>query len=400
MNWALRASLFVNAALAILVGALALRGRPPSVHESTTGVKPALNAGVAPAASSSPVVPALNGIVRLEMYGFSRDAIAQVVLDEFNRRWNVRIADLKKQTGAASIPSREYVELGRERDADLVRELKEKLGEAGYEDWDREQTLHELNRARLPGDDLPMSAEEQDVAWRLQKAYEDKSKELQIATEDGLASQTDSDALRAQAQATLDQGLEQMLGSERFAALRGDADPLIAVNQRYPDLNPTAQQAAAVMQADAAYRDQQAALTQQAAANPSNVSTLTAQMEALADAHDASLRQIFGGDAFDVATKAADPSYQALAQNAGAWNLDDQQVQAAYQNLRAYDSKAESLRSAAEMDQEAGRPVNWRDVDGQIEQAREQAEAALQGVVGSEGVTRMESNGLLSRSSP
>jgi len=64
-------------------------------------------------------------------------------------------------------------ELSRQSDVEQIRELRAVFGEEGYVAWDKEQTLRALNRARVPGDDLPMTSEEAEQAYRLQKEFDD-----------------------------------------------------------------------------------------------------------------------------------------------------------------------------------------------------------------------------------
>ncbi|HWB97382.1 MAG TPA: hypothetical protein VG672_11780 [Bryobacteraceae bacterium] len=163
-------------------------------------------------------------MVQLERLGFSRQALARVLLDNFNRRWDQQFAGLQTTYGPTPVPRREYVLLARRRDAARRRELRAALGEAGYEAWRQGQTLAELNYARPPGDLLSMSAEEANQACRLQQAFDQQSQDLQMAMEDGVADSADANSLRARAQQALDQQLEQLLGQERFNALRGNLD--------------------------------------------------------------------------------------------------------------------------------------------------------------------------------
>src|SRR5262249_33046647 len=158
------------------------------------------------------------------------------------------------------VPDREMLELSRQSDAERIRELKEALGEEGYRAWDKEQTLRTLNRARVPGDELPMTAEEAEHADRLQQEFDDKARELQRAMEGGVADRADVGALQAQAQQALDRELEKLLGKQRFNELRGNGEPATEVYRTFGDLNPTPDQANAVLLAEGDYRAREAAL--------------------------------------------------------------------------------------------------------------------------------------------
>jgi len=289
-------------------------------------------------------------------------------------------------------------ELSRASDAEQVRELKDALGEDGYRAWDKEQTLHAINRARAPGDDLPMTADEAEQAYRLQKEFDDKNRELQMAMEDGIADRADVGTLQAQAQQALDRELDKLLGHERFNELRGNIDPTAEVYRTYGDLNPTPDQAKAAARAEQDYRARQTALAQQLNGNPGDEAKTTAELKALSDAYDENLRQIFGAETYNTIKQQNDPTYKTLQQYAGAWELKSNEIQPVYQSLHAFQDQADRMRNAAEMSQAAGQPVNWREVNSAIEQARQQTEAGLLNLIGMERLRRLEQNGLLANS--
>ena len=172
-------------------------------------------------------------------------------------------------------------------------------------------------------------------------------------------------------------------------------DPTTVVLREYAALNPTPNQANAAAQVEAAYRSQQDALAQQLNQNPSDAATITAQLKALNDAENERLRQIFGAAAYDKMKLQSDPTYQTLTRYAQAWNLQDSEVQSTYQAIHDFQTTAENIRSAAEMSQAEGQPVNWREVNAQIEKAQQQTETSLQSVIGDERLRRLRQNGVI-----
>lgn len=334
---------------------------------------------------------------RLEAMGISRDVLASVVIEDYNRRSTLQLAALQKKYAPRLVPERVTREFARRCDAEQTAALKEALGDEGYRAWDKEQKLVELNRARTPGDALAMTPEEAERAYQLQKEFDDKARDLQMAMEDGVGDRADIGTLQAQAQAALDQQLKQLLGDARFAALRGNTDATTDVYRDFGDLNPTPEQAQAVVQADATYRAQQTALQEQLKNKPGDGAQVTAELKALNDARDESLRRIFGAEAYEMQQRQNDPTYQTLQQFAGAWDLKDQEVSSVYASLHAFDDQARRLRAAAEMSQAAGQSVDWPAVNAAIDRARRQAEAGLQTLIGAERVQRLEQNGLLGK---
>ncbi len=350
-----------------------------------------------PESRPKPGGPKLNpaAIAELERLGVSRDILVDILLQDFNHRWDKRVVALQKKYAPKPVPDRELRELSRESEVAQVRELKAALGEDGYRAWDKEQTLRTLNRARPPGDELPMTADEAEQAYRLQKDFDDKNRELQMAMEDGVADRADAGTLQGRAQQTLDRELEKLLGKERFNALRGTPDPTAEVYRTYGSLSPTADQAQAVVQADGDYRARAAALTAQLNQNPGDAAKITAQLQALHDVREANLRQIFGAEAYDAMQRQSDPTFQTLQQYAGAWNLSTDEVQQVYTSVHDFQQQADRLRSAAQLSEQAGQHVDWNAVNASIEQARQQAEAGLQNTIGADRLYRLKQNGLL-----
>ena len=334
-------------------------------------------------------------VAQLEQTGVSRDILVNVLLEDLNRRSSKRLLDLQKKYAPRLVPDREMRELTRASDAEQIRELKTALGEEGYLAWDKEQTLHALNRARVPGDELPMTAEEAEQAYRLQKEFDDKNQELQMAMEDGVADKADGGTLQAQAQQALDRALEKLLGPQRFAELRGNIDPATEVYRKYGDLNPTSDQAKAVVLAEGDYRARESALATQLNENPGDAANVTLKLKALSDAQDENLRQIFGAEAYDNMKRQNDPTYKTLQQYAGAWELKDNEIQSVYDTIHSFQDQADRTRSAAEMSEAAGQRVNWREINSAIEQAQQQTEAGLQNLIGSERLQRLKQNGVL-----
>lgn len=343
--------------------------------------------------AGSTLTPA--AVAQLEQSGISRDILVNVLIEDLNRRSTKRILDLQKKYAPKLVPDQVMRELSRQNDVEQIRELKAAFGENGYLAWDKEQTLRQLNRARVPGDELPMSAEEAEQAYRLQKDFDERSRELQIMMEDGTADKADVGTLQARAQQALDRQLEKLLGPERFAALRSNIDPTTEAYRTYGDLNPTPDQAKAVVLTEQDYRAREATLARQLNEDPADAAKVTAALTALRDAREEELRQIFGAEAYDTMKRQSDPTYQALQHYAGAWNLNDSEVQQVYDRVHAFQEQADRLRSAGQLSEQAGQTVDWKAVNALIDQARQQTEIGLQNTIGPDRLSRLRQNGLL-----
>jgi len=401
MSTPLRFSLGANLLLAGIVAALLWRNPPfASPPAVPAAIPPGVAAPQGPSAEPAAARPPRAGtgltpdtIALLEQHGISRRMLAGAVIEEHDRQTARRALELQKRHAPLAVPAAEMRALARKENEDQVRELKAVLGEEGYRDWDKEQVLRALNRARLPGDELPLSAAEAEAAYRLQKAFDEQNQGFQEAMEDGVSDRADIGALQAQAQQALDRELEQLLGRQRFNELRGNVDPATEVYRTYGGLSPTPAQADAVLRAEAAYRAQEAALGQRAGAG--DAATLAAELKTLADARDAELGRIFGAEAYAGIKRQNDPAYQTLRQYAEAWELQEGDINAVYQTLHAFNDQAERTRGAATLHEAAGQPVNWPAINAAIEQARRQAEAEVGERIGADRLRRLEQNGLL-----
>ena len=404
MAFALRLSLIANIALVGVVGVLLSRTSPgpekggaaSAVANPSSGqggsVETSQNRSQASERKLNP-----STVAKLEELGISREAVTNMVLEDFNLRSTRELAQLQKKYAPRPVPDREMVEFSRRCEVDRIRELKEKLGQDGYRAWDKGEKLRELNKARPPGNEMELSPSESEQAYALQKDYDEKVQGLQEAMEDGVADRADAGTLEAQAEQALDAGLEKLLGKQRLDELRGNIDPTAAALREYAALDPTQDQASAAAQAEAAYREKQDALTQRLNQNPADSANITAEIKALNDGETEKLRQIFGATAYDEMKLQSDPTYQTLTHYAEAWNLQDSEVQSTYQAIHDFQTTADNIRSAAEMSQAAGQTVNWRQVNSQIEKVQQQTEANLQSLLGGERLRRLKQNGVLTR---
>lgn len=400
MSPAFRFSIAVNVVLLGLVTALLWRARSAAPSSAALSIPPAFSRAAAPQAEginrefapSSPAVARLTpaAVAQLEHAGISRDILVSALREDFNRRWDRRLLELEKQQAPKPLSSRQYVEFARWREAEQIRELKETLGEEGYLAWDKDQTLRTLNSTGLP-----LTTEEAEQAYRLQKEFDEQYQALELAREDGVGDRADVAALQAQAQRDLDGELVKLLGQSRLDAMRGITGPVAEVQWRYGDLNPTAAQTNAVLRAEADYRAGEAALAQRLNTTAVEAANVTAELQALAAAREENLRRIFGPAAYDAMKRQNDSTYQTLQQYAATWGLQDREIQSVYQTLQGFHDEADRARTAAALREAAGQPVDWRELNAALDQNRRQTEAGLQTLLGPERLHRLKQNGLL-----
>ena len=399
MTPAFRISITANLVLAGVTAALLWRVHPGATPRGTDASQPLTvravvheakeaDADLRPSPDGPQLTPA--GVAALERLGIAREAIVNALINDQTFRHDKQVRAAEKRYAPRPVPRAERIKLQREAEAERVRELKQALGEDRYLAWDKENTLRMLN---IGG--VRLDAQDADNAYRVQKEFDEKNKALQMAVEDGITDEADFNTLYEKARQQYDRQLEDLFGKDRLAAMRGTPDPIADVTRRYEDLNPTAEQAKAVLKAEGDLQARESALAEQLKDNPEDSATLTAQLKALADAREENLRHIFGAETYDATTRQNDSTYQKLTQFAGAWNLQDSQIEPVYQALSAFHDQADLARTAAEMNESAGQPVDWHQVNAGIEQAREKTEIALANLIGGERVRRLMQNGLL-----
>ncbi|HYD84651.1 MAG TPA: hypothetical protein VEA63_11375 [Opitutus sp.] len=399
MSSALRISIGLNLVLAGVVVLLLWRDRlaapaavapPPAfARAEVVNASPRVEARkLQPGSAGGGFSPA--AVAQLEQMGLSRRVVGSALLEEFNRRWDERLIDLERRHAPKRMAQRDYIEFARIRELEQIRELKEAFGEEGYRVWDKERTLRQLNSTGLP-----LTAEEAEQAYRLQKDFDEKHKELQMAMEDGVADPADGATLQAQAQEALNRDLEQLFGKQRLDEMRGLTNPSAEVSWRYGDLSPTQEQTNAVLRTDGDYREGEAALVRRLNDHPATAANVAAELKALNDAREENLRGIFGAAAYEQSKRRNDPTYQTLQQYAGAWAIAETKIQPVYDAVRILREQTDLTRAAAAMREAAGQPVNWREINAVIEQTRQQTETTLQTLVGDETLRRLKQNGLL-----
>jgi len=407
MTSGLRLSLTANIALVSLVVALILRWPAPPVKPAeklrrldSHAEKGSTNPSRGP--SETMAEGGLNPVAAAELMhcGVSRETLTEVVLQDFERRQNEALAQLEKRYAPALIPEREMIAFSRRRDVDRVRAIRNTLGEEAYRAWDRNQALQELNFRRLPGDPLPMSAAETERAYELQRDFDERSKSIQMAFEDGVADRADADALRKRAKQELDDALSKLLGSDRLAQLHGSADETGHIGaagetqQNWSDLCPTAEQAKGIERADTDYRSHENELAKALAARTTDPSAAAAELMRIAAEREQTLRGIFGAEAYAEHEAARDPAYGALTRYAEAWDLKPADIDRVYHSVSVFEQQADGLRRLAALREQAGSNVDWNAVNAAIEQLKRQASADVGAAVGPERLRRMEASGL------
>lgn len=396
MSFGFRLSVGLNVALLVVAVLLVGRRQPAAESMPPSAMRPTaepmkVRVGAIAQARGGTGHLSRAAVARFEQAGVPRTILADIVRHDFRLRWNKRIAELENRYAPKQPPKREYIALQRRHDEEQIRELKELLGDDGYLAWDKEETLRKLNF-----EEVPMNAAESDQAYRLEKQLDDKLHELQMAMEDGDADIADMGTLQMQADQACEQSLQQLLGQKRYDQLKGYTVATIDGYMMFNELNLSGEQTNALKRAASEYQVQEAALTAQLKDNPTDAASIAVDLQALNDAREDAFRKALGADAYESLKREHDDTYQTLSQYAGAWKLQDSEIEPVYQKIKAYENGVDLLRRAAQMRELAGQPADWKAVNAAIEQTRQQTDTALQNLLGPDRAGRVTRNGLLS----
>lgn len=400
MSRVLKLSLAVNAILVALAAWLWLERGGPSVR-TAAAIEPATASRARVPDASEAVASSENAstnrdritpdvVADLMRRGISREALVIALREQSNRQWDQELLELERRQAPRPLSERDYHQFARRREAAQDAEIRAALGEEGYREWDRMVTLRALNPS-----DLPLAPREADQAYRLQKEYELQHRELTRAQEDGLADPADVAALQAQAQATRDRQLEELLGKTRAEALRGSAEATADAHARFGDEGALSGQAIAAARVDADFRARESALGERSRDAAVDVSTIASEMQAIEADREQELRRIFGAAAYDEQQREKDATFRAVRQYAAAWELGEREVGAVYERLRALRSRTGSLRAAAAMREAAGQAVDWPALNTLLVAEGGRAESDLVALIGPERTKRLKQNGLL-----
>lgn len=360
---------------------------PPLSPQGTSPQPDSTGPGKAPAPDTA--TPRLSPEI-LDQLGLPRDVVVIALIEDFHRRWDRRLADLQREYAPRQVPDRVYLELARQRDREKVLELKAALGEQGYLAWDKERVLRQLNSTGAP-----LSDDEAERAYRLQKEFEELHEELQMAMEDGVADRADVSTLQRRTQEALDAQLEQLFGKERLDAMRGYSDPVTDAIRAFGGLEPTPAQARAVAAIEDDYRTLEADIPRRLGESSADQAAVFAELQALHSEKERKLRVVFQAADYDSVKRQSDPTYKTLSLYARAWGLSGPQMDSVHATLQALHDHVERTRLAAQIRHTAGHQVDWNEMDKSIEAARRRAESTLQGLVGDDRLSRLRGNGLL-----
>jgi hypothetical protein len=320
----------------------------------------------------------------------SEKVIARVAAADFEANWTERRDALQRQFEHGDLDGDAMKLFHLQHDAEEEKALRTALGDEGFRRWDQEKLLRDYN---IRG--VNLSARETEDLYALRKGMEQKRHDLALAALKGDIDETTFDRQTEEAQQKLEQDSKNVLGDDRYAMVsktdssQGDLKRVLAA----VDSDPS--QAAAVLQAEQQWTEQQAALEKQLHDGQITSSTYQQQMNALNTARDNEYQRQLGTNGFAALQKAQDNRYRLMQHFASAWKLDAREIDTLYAGIQGYESGSQNYLEQAHALQDSGQAVDWTSVQAALQQYSKSTEDYFRKMLGDERFKQLERNHVL-----
>ncbi len=390
-----RASLFLNCALTIVVGALAIGkltspAASPSASTSTpTGAssapiftKSARDASLAEAAGDA---RSLRGIIdQLRAAGVPNDVLARVALADFEASWDTRLAACK---GDMARSAAVQLEMTMSKDA----AMRAALGEEGFRQWDQGCMLWEAMSTPVN-----VNPDEADAIYALKKKLQQRNNELELARLKGTLDEAAINAASDQAYGDYYRQLNAVLGEERYAKSQqlDDAFTSDILRHQLAQAAPSESQFQELFKTEKAWTKARQELEHRFQGNPSSPE-YQSEMAALQEAHDLEYERVLGKDAVAALRKAQDSAYAQMKKFETLWGLDGGKIDHVYDTMKAYDETVSRYRGDVLARQAGGEPVDWNAINQDLRRFADQAQLSLKERIGQASFDKLQGNRVL-----
>ncbi|MET0532711.1 MAG: hypothetical protein ABW171_00665, partial [Steroidobacter sp.] len=159
--------------------------------------------------------PWQQSIQQLRDAGVPHTVVAQLVIADFELRWQKQLREFEQRYQSGAVDDDERARFEARRDDEQEKELRFALGDEGFRQWDKENTLRDLDLAKLR-----LSASETDALYQLRKERDSKDRTLAEAWRNAEIDEADYNKQQSVVQQEYDQQFELLLGDERYRALQ------------------------------------------------------------------------------------------------------------------------------------------------------------------------------------
>ena len=281
-------------------------------------------------------------IQQLRDSGVPNNVLAGLVVSDFEIRWQKQLREFEHRYQAGAVDDEERARFEARRDDEQEKELRSTLGDAGFRQWDKDNSLRDLDLVKLK-----LSSSETDALYQLRKDRAVKDRALALALGNGEIDEADYNARQSAAQKEYDQQFALLLGDERYEALQNSEEGIEgALRQQVKNLNSV--DAQLMVDAERKWNQRRAELERRAEQNPQQQKAYEEQLRALDAARDQEYERVLGTNNFDQLQKSQDRRYQMLQRYANTWSLSESDVDYIYSSIQHYQDKNQHSRDQTE----------------------------------------------------
>jgi hypothetical protein len=384
-------------------------GSPGEIADTSAG----LNVPIAdlPMPKTSPAVHALPDgwqpwLDQLRAAGVPNKILARLVIADFEDRWEERQRLIQRQFENGELGADALTQAEAERHAELEKQLQAALGDDGFRQWDKENTLRDINPAGIL-----LSDAETDALYQLRKTLLQQRQDLESASRNGEIDEHDLSEKLSAAQMQYESQVRTLLGEDRYAAMTNEPD-LVSPQLRRAlrNLQPNDEQFVSLLQAQRQWNQQRADLERKLDESPQvgrgaptapllgawQPRTYEEQLRAIDAVRDQAFQQVLGTNGFAAFLMEQDTRYQTMKHYATAWQLSDRDIEYLYRTLQSCDRSVADYRQQAAALEAQGQPVDSNSMQYNLRQFLDQMQQGLLSYLGNERFDKLKANNVLS----
>jgi hypothetical protein len=337
--------------------------------------------------------------------GVPNKILARLVIADFEDRWEERQGAIQRQFENGEIGADALTQAEAERHAELEKQLQAALGDDGFRQWDKENTLRDINP---PG--LAFSDAESDALYQLRKTLLQQRHDLETASRNGEIDELDLHDRLSALQNQYESQARTLLGEDRYAAMTSEPDLVSAQLRRaLQKLQPDDEQFALLLQAQRQWNQQRAGLERNLDESPQIalgvpttplVSVLQPgayeeQLRKIDSVRDQTFQRVLGTNGFATFQMEQDTRYQTMKHYATAWQLSDRDIEFLYGALRFYDQSVASFHQQATALEAQGHLLDSSAVHDDLRQFLLNMQQNLLSYLGNDRLDKLKANNIL-----
>jgi len=289
--------------------------------------------------------------------------IAVFAAADFQSRWEARSRENQKRFVRGEIEQEEIARLDLEHDSELEKAMRTALGDEGFQRWDEERILIDLD-----GAEVRLTADENKELYQLRKAMNQKRVEMDAECSPQVY------ALSAQ----YEEQVRKLLGDERYVQLQSGGDTGLGTLRRTlrgmkVDDNQMAEMEAAQQQ----WNNRRSRLEIQVQKEELSGEDYEKQLRTLEAERDQEYQKTLGAEGFAEFQKSQDECYRTIKRLGPSWGFSDEEVGNLYTAIQDYESTIKDYRSRAQTIQGQGQQVDWPEVEKALKDFSNRTEEIL-----------------------